>query len=63
MANKSGIHIKESNKGKFSQSAKRAGKSVQEHARDVVSNPKSTELQRKRAQFALNSAKWARSKG
>jgi hypothetical protein len=43
------IHIKEKNKGKFTESAKRAGKSVQEHARDVVKNPKATKLQKKRA--------------
>lgn len=48
------IHIKEKNKGKFTESAKRAGKSVQEHARDTINNPKATKLQKKRAQFALN---------
>jgi hypothetical protein len=48
--NKGGsIHIKEKNKGKFTESAKRAGKSVQEYARDVVNNPKATKLQKKRA--------------
>lgn len=52
------IHIKEKNKGKFTEAAKRAGKSVQEHARDVVNNPKATKLQKKRAQFALNSKKF-----
>ena len=52
------IHIKEKNKGKFTESAKRAGKSVQEHARDVVNNPKATKLQKKRAQFALNAKKF-----
>lgn len=52
------IHIKEKNKGKFTESAKRAGKSVQEHAKDVVNNPKATKLQKKRAQFALNSKKF-----
>ena len=31
------------------ESAKRAGKSVQEHAKDVVNNPKATKLQKKRA--------------
>lgn len=53
-----GIHIKESNKGKFTASAKAAGRSVQEHAHAVVNNPNSTELQRKRAQFAINAKKW-----
>lgn len=52
------IHIKEKNKGKFTESAKRAGKSVQEYARDVVNNPKATKLQKKRAQFALNAKKF-----
>ena len=52
------IRIKEKNKGKFTESAKRAGKSVQEHARDVVNNPKATKLQKKRAQFALNTKKF-----
>ena len=52
------IKIKEENKGKFTRSAKQAGKSVQEHARDVVNNPNSTELQRKRAQFAINAKKF-----
>lgn len=52
------IHIKEKNKGKFTKAAKRAGKSVQEHARDVVNNPKATKLQKKRAQFALNAKKF-----
>lgn len=52
------IHIKEKNKGKFTKSAKAAGQSVQAHAHSVVNNPNSTELQRKRAQFAINSKKW-----
>lgn len=52
------IHIKEKNKGKFTESAKRAGKSVQEHARDVVKDPKATKLQKKRAWFALNAKKF-----
>lgn len=38
------IHIKPENKGKFTASAKKAGKSVQEHAQDVVSNPNATPL-------------------
>lgn len=52
------IKIKKKNKGKFTESAKRAGKSVQEHARDVVNDPKATKLQKRRAQFALNSKKF-----
>lgn len=54
---KGGIHIKPENKGKFTRSAKRAGKSVQEHARDVIKNPNATKLQKKRAQFAINAKK------
>lgn len=54
----SGIHIKKENRGKFTASAKKAGQSVQEHARSVLNNPNSTPLQRKRANFARNSAKW-----
>lgn len=57
------LHIKKENRGKFTASAKRAGKSVQEHAKDVVNNPNSTELQRKRAQFALNAKKFKHEEG
>ena len=53
-----GIHIKKENRGKFTESAKRAGESVQQHARKVVNNPNSSEKQRKRAQFCLNASKW-----
>lgn len=52
------IHIKKKNRGKFTASAKRAGQSVQEHARSVLNNPNATPLQKKRANFARNSAKW-----
>ena len=52
------IHIKKKNRGKFTESAKRAGKSVQEHARDVVNDPNATTLQKRRAQFALNAKKF-----
>lgn len=52
------IHIKPENKGKFTKSAKNAGKSVQQHARDVVNNPNATTLQKRRAQFAINAKKW-----
>lgn len=53
-----GIHIKEKNKGKFTASAKRAGKSVQEYAKDVLNDPNATALQKRRANFARNSKKW-----
>lgn len=52
------IHIKEENKGKFTRSAKAAGESVQEHARKVLNDPNATALQKKRANFARNAAKW-----
>lgn len=55
---KSGIHIKKKNRGKFTKSAKAAGQSVQEHARSVLNNPNATPLQKKRANFARNAAKW-----
>ena len=58
-----GIHIKEENKGKFTESAKRAGKSVQEHATDVLNNPNATRLQKRRAQFAKNAKKWKHEDG
>ena len=51
------IHIKKKNRGKFTESAKRAGKSVQEHARAVLNDPNATALQKKRANFARNAAK------
>ena len=53
-----GIHIKKKNKGKFTKSAKAAGESVQEYAAKVLSDPNTTPLQRKRANFARNAAKW-----
>lgn len=59
----SGIHIKKENEGKFTASAKAAGQSVQEHARSVLNNPNATPLQKKRANFARNAAKWKHLKG
>lgn len=58
-----GIHIKEKNKGKFTKSAKAAGQSVQEHAKSVLNDPNATPLQKKRANFARNAAKWKHKKG
>lgn len=52
------IHIKKENRGKFSKSAKAAGQSVQEHAKSVLNDPNATPLQKKRANFARNAAKW-----
>lgn len=63
LKNGSRIHIKKQNRGKFTESAKRAGKSVQEHARDVVNDPKATKLQKRRAQFALNAKKFKHQEG
>ena len=55
---KGGITIKKKNRGKFTKSAKAAGESVQEYAAKVLSDPNATPLQRKRANFARNAAKW-----
>lgn len=52
------IHIKKKNRGKFTAAAKRAGQSVQEHAKSVLNDPNATPLQKKRANFARNAAKW-----
>lgn len=61
--NGSKIHIKKKNRGKFTASAKQAGQSVQEHARSVLNNPNATPLQKKRANFARNAAKWKHEDG
>lgn len=58
MKNGGEISIKKRNRGKFTKSAKAAGKSVQEHAHDVMNDPNATPLQRKRANFAINAKKW-----
>lgn len=63
LKNGSGIHIKEKNKGKFTKSAKAAGQTVQEHARSVLNDPNATPLQKKRANFARNAAKWKHKEG
>ena len=55
MKNGSKIHIKKKNRGKFSAAAKRAGMGVQEYAHKVVNDPNATTLQKRRAQFAINS--------
>lgn len=60
---KSGIYIKPENKGKFTASAKAAGRTVQEHARAVLNDPNATPLQKKRANFARNAAKWKHQDG
>lgn len=52
------IKIDPANKGKFTRSAKQAGESIQEHAKNVMKNPNSTTLQKRRANFAIQSKKW-----
>lgn len=61
--NGSEIHIKKKNRGKFTASAEKAGKTVQQHARDVLADPNATPLQKKRANFARNAAKWKHEDG
>jgi hypothetical protein len=58
MAKKSKIKIDPKNKGKFTASAKKVGKSVQSHAAAVLADPKASPTQKKRANFARNAAKW-----
>ena len=58
MAKKKPIKINPKNKGKFTKSAKKAGKSVQAHAAAVLKDPSATPAQKKRANFARNAAKW-----
>lgn len=52
------IKIKPENEGKFTASAKAAGRSVQAQARAVLANPNASATQKKRANFARNAAKW-----
>jgi len=65
MAKKDDIHIKKKNEGKFTAQAKRAGKSVQAYATEVIRKYKgkenATAAQKtllRRAVFAKNAAKW-----
>lgn len=60
---KSKIFIKKKNRGKFTASAKKAGKGVQEHAQSVLNDPNATPLQKKRANFARNAKKWKKKGG
>jgi hypothetical protein len=55
---KNPIKINPKNKGKFTKSSKAAHQSVQSHANSVLNNPNATPLQKKRANFAKNAAKW-----
>ena len=53
------IHIKPENRGKFTAAAKRAGKSVQAYAAQIMANPDNySSTLVKRANFARNAAKW-----
>ena len=57
--NKSGIHIKESHKGKFTEKAKKAGKSVQTYAQIVLAHPENYPTSTvKQANFARNAKKF-----
>ena len=59
---RSKIHIKKENKGKFTAKAKKAGMSVQEYATHVLrKGSKSTTATRRQANFARNASKWKRS--
>jgi hypothetical protein len=58
MTKKPKIYIKPKNRGKFTASAKKAGKSVQSHASAVLASSTATPLQKKRANFARNARKW-----
>ena len=59
---KNPIHIKKENRGKFTKSAKAAGEGVQEHAHHVMNDPNATTLQKRRANFAIQAARWSRKK-
>lgn len=57
--NKSGIHIKPANKGKFTAKAKRAGMSVQAYASKVLKpGSGASAATKKQAQFAKNAKKF-----
>lgn len=55
---KSGIKIKEKNKGKFTRSAKEHNMGVQEYTQKVLNDPNATPLQKRRANFARNAKKF-----
>ena len=58
MASRKPIRIKKSTRGSFTAAAKRAGKSVQQEARDVLASPSASPAMKKKANFARNAAKW-----
>lgn len=55
---KSGIYIKPSKRGSFTAMARKAGKSVQGEARSVMANKNASPAARKKANFAIQAAKW-----
>ena len=58
------IHIKKKNRGKFTESAKRAGMGVQEYARHILANKdKYSSTLVKRANFARNAKKFKHENG
>lgn len=59
-----GIHINPKNKGKFTEAAQRAGKSVQAYAAQILANKGNySPAMVKRANFARNAAKWKHQEG
>lgn len=58
------IHIKEANRGKFTEAAQRAGKSIQAYAAQILANKGNySPTLIKRANFARNSASWKHQEG
>jgi hypothetical protein len=52
------IRIKPSKKGSFTRMAKKAGKSVQGEASEVLASPTASPAAKKKANFARNAASW-----
>lgn len=55
---KARIKIKASKRGTFTAAANKAGKSVQQEASSVLSNPSASPAMKKKANFARNAATW-----
>lgn len=59
MANKSGIHIKESRRGTFTAAANKHNETDTQFENQVLSHPNDySEAMRKKAQFAKNAKSW-----
>lgn len=59
MASKSGIHIKESHKGRFTEKARKAGRTVLQEAHAVLKpGSHASEATTRQAIFAENARKW-----